>query len=369
MDLHEIPEVRRNVGAVTYRELTAGLVWPHMLRALSISLNPKLWLMGFVCALGLFGGGYALDQLVQSIWDTEVTPFTPLGAFWPTGGRIDFTERMLALAVTLDQSPGWWNAVLAIWALPWIALGSVSVGRAAALEFAVSKAPAIAENFKYAASRWMSGLIAFGVPILMLTILHIVLWILGSLFFAADWLAMFGGIGYAIAIILGLKIAVLTLLILTCGTMLGSAIAIEDTDGVDAIQRSYAYVVNRPINLISYALLLTVSLFIGYTILQFMFRFGLNVASTVSGASEYLSNTEEPSSIAQDGIAFWVQATWLVFIGWVLSFLWTGGALLYLGMRRVHDEIDLFEVASEHPRKQFVRPTQTDDDQNTSSDL
>lgn len=366
MDLHEIPEVRQKVGAVTYRELTAGLVWPHMLRALSISLNPKLWFIGFVCSLGLIGGGYALDNIVKQIWDSNVTPFSPLTAFWPTATPLPIDARLSALQSVIDNSPAWWGLPLALWVIPWLALGSIAIGRAAALEFAIAKAPAVRENVRFAVGRWMSALIAFGVPTLILASLYGALWLVGSVLFSADWIATIGGALFGIQLIIAFMIVVLTLLMITGGTMLGAAIGIEDTDGVDAIQRAYAYVVNRPVNLVCYLFVLGLILVIGYVIIEFVFQFAILTAVSSSPIETYARGADsDDTGMLLSG--YWITITWLMFMGWILSYVWTAGALLYLGMRRVHDELDMFEVPSAEPRSMRTLSAPTQDDENTSA--
>lgn len=376
MDLHEIPEVRQRAGAVTFRELTAGLVWLHLLRAFTLSLSPKLIALGFVSVLGLFGGGWALNKVWLELFigetDAPVTPFTALGVFWPTGGPMELSARLKAFADVMSVGEWWWYAVLSAWVLPWVAFGSVTIGRAAALSFGVSMNPSVRGNMRYALARWKSALIAFGVPIVLFGIMYGVLALLGLAFFTSDTMATVGGLGYFVVIIAGIKIAVLTLLIVTGGWMLGAALGVEDTDGVDAIQRAYAYVVNRPINFAFYAAVLIGVLAGGYWLLQEIMRYAIEVGGTVSGAADYVRENAvsglrieggtvvETTPIGVDAIAFWVQMAWLVFIGWVASYVWTGGALLYLAMRRVHDQHDMFDIASERPSTRAVVRPETD---------
>ena len=52
----EIPPYRQRAGAVTIRELTAGLIWPELFRVLGLSVHPARVLMGTLTALVLFGG-------------------------------------------------------------------------------------------------------------------------------------------------------------------------------------------------------------------------------------------------------------------------------------------------------------------------
>ena len=391
MDSYDIPEVRQKVGAVTYRELTAGLVWPHLFKALTISLSPKLVALGFLSVLGMFGGGWVLDKLWVSLFTggedgSGLSPFTALRAFWPTGGEAELANRLNEFAAMSTSGEGWWHAVLALWCLPWRARGAGTSGRAAALVFGASGNPSARGNLKYTLARWQSVAVAYGVPIVLLLLFSGVLMLLGEvlfgeLLFGGTVMPAIGGALYVVFIVLGFAIAVLSLLIVAGGWMLGAALGAEDTDGVDGIQRAYAYVVNRPVSFVIYGAILVALLVGGYEVVQIIFRFALEAAGGLSGAEKFArengvsgirlegGSATPTTPFGVDAIVFWMQMTWLLFIGWVASYVWTSGAVLYLAMRRVHDQHDMFDIASEHPGSRAVIRPEVAENEKTNGEL
>jgi len=365
MNTHEIPEARQKVGAVTLRELSAGLVFPHLFRALGISVNPKMVFVGFLVALFVFVGGWALDGVWVEALDPDsgLSPWAPLQAFWPTGGPSELAARMGLAGLAFSDAPAWWTALLVVWTLPFLALGSVVVSRMAALEFASAKEPRLRANLAFALSRWRSLLVAFITPVAILLVLQLALWLLGLIFFTSDFMANLGAVIYPLFLILGTLLAITALLSVIGGLMLGPAIAIEDTDGVDAIQRAFAYVTNRPLTVALYLAILGVVLYVAYWLIQEIFRFAIDSSLCSSGAIDYANQAdlevvndtvEENRPFSARAIGFWVQAFWLIFIGWVFSYVWTAGTLLYLAMRRAHDEHDMFEIPSDTPVRRVI---------------
>ena len=83
----EIPPYRQRGGAVTIRELTAGLIWPELFRVLGLSVHPARVLMGTLTALVLFGGAWLIQRASDS------AGFAALNIIWPTGGPMAVQER------------------------------------------------------------------------------------------------------------------------------------------------------------------------------------------------------------------------------------------------------------------------------------
>jgi hypothetical protein len=163
-----------------------------------------------------------------------------------------------------------------------------------------------------------------------------------------------------------------------------AAIAIENTDGMDALQRSFSYVTNRLVRFAGYTLVIGALLFASYSVAQTAVRAVYGTALSATGADDMANNAldrafeqhqeraaelrQELSSARTDNqreeaaarleahgarpaapvrvrlLGWWQQALWLVFIGWVFSFVSGAGTLLYLVMRHVTDGDDVRAV-------------------------
>jgi hypothetical protein len=138
--------------------------------------------------------------------------------------------------------------------------------------------------------------------------------------------------------------------------MLIPGVACEGTDGLDAIQRAFAYVFGRPVRLILYSLLLLVVGAVMVSIVGMLvngsiaFADGSLSAWTTRG-SEILSGTGATgkelngfAGAAATIVDFWKSAAGLVVGAFGVSFFFSGSTVLYLVMRRACDGQDVAEL-------------------------
>mgnify|MGYP006287833353 FL=1 len=121
--------------------------------------------------------------------------------------------------------------------------------------------------------------------------------------------------------------------------MMPGALAVEATDGTDALQRSLSYITSRTVRFSVYLALAGVVLAVSYAVVQELVRVAIGLAGGVSGADGVPAG-----SVRAWLVEGWVQTVWLVFIGWVIGYLMSVGTILYLVMRRVVDGHDVREV-------------------------
>ncbi len=326
-----IPPYRQRAGAVTIRELTAGLIWPELFRVIGLSVHPARVLIGTLTALALFGGAWLIERASGS------TAFGTLGLAWPTGGSMPGNNRLVNMLnqwAIQSNTPDVIGAI--VFASIILILGGGAIARSAALDFAVDLDPGFRKSIRFAFSRMGMLLGAALIPLIVIGALLGVIWVFGLALMSWSPGDAMGGVLWGLPALLGVFAALLGALYLFGFVMLPGAAACEDTDAGDAIQRVFAYLVAKPHRFVAYAVVLVVQLYIAHIVFQAIMREGLGAAIVLAGANE--------SGFAVDAIHFWQQAAWLVFIGWALSFVFSGGALLYLFMRRVCDEQDIREV-------------------------
>lgn len=336
-DGEHMSEERRRAGAVTFEELSAGLVWPHLLRGFGYACRPGVIAIGFLAALWVFLGGYGLAELWAALGDSR-GPFGALGSFWPTGGPAAIEDRFGgALASEGFSESG--VGLVALWSLPALGLAGVAIGRMVSLEFCASRRLSLIHAVRFAVGRWASVLVfALAMPALI-AVLMLVLWILGLVFFTSEPMGVVGALGFVVALVLGFGAALASVLFLLSFLMMPAALAVESTDGMDAVQRSVSYVTSRTVRFFGYLLVIGAALFVAYAFVQELVRWTVGVSFGVTGAGDV-----PPGSTRADILLFWVQGVWLLFIGWLIGTLMSSGTMLYLVMRRVVDGHDVREV-------------------------
>ena len=328
---NDIPPYRQRAGAVTIRELTAGLIWPELFRVLGLSVHPARVVMGTLTALVLFGGAWLIAQVSDS------AGFAALNAIWPTGGPMEAQGRFLhAWGRWIDSGDFWGVTGAVVLAALVLMVGGGAIARSAALDFAISLNPGFRKCVGFALTRIGMLLGAALIPLIVIGALVGLAALFGLATMTWNPGAAIGGVLWVIPMALSILAAIVGALYLFGFVMLPGAAACEDTDAGDAIQRVFAYLVNKPHRFVAYGAALGAQLWLAYVVVQAIVRTGLSVASELAGPDE--------AGFAADAVLFWTQVAWLVFIGWVLSYLFTGGTLLYLLMRRACDEQDIREV-------------------------
>ncbi len=342
---------RRRVGALTFEELTAGLVWPHLLRSLGYSLHPGRVLLGAVGAFLVFGVSWVIDESVRS-GGGPVTAFTAAGEVWPTGGRLPLGER-LAGVVEAGGVNGWTVGLMLLLVLPVVGVVGTAIGRCVAADFCVGRTVTTLAGLRFALGRWRSVLVfSFAAPVLVV-LLWLMLRLMSLVFFRLDFTAVIGAVLYPVAIVAAFVAVLVSLAYGLSLLMMPGALAVEDTDGVDAAERSMAYVANNLVRYAVYVAGLGVLLALAYQGVQFVVRATLLVAAggtdavgmaTAMGLAEVDGGDGTP--VRTSIVVFWQQMVWLVFIGWVLSFVSSAGVMLYLCMRRVNDAQDVRDMSA-----------------------
>ncbi|MCA9292197.1 MAG: hypothetical protein KDA20_00100 [Phycisphaerales bacterium] len=338
----EIPPYRQRAGAVTIRELTAGLIWPELFRVLGLSVHPARVLMGTLTALVLFGGAWLIQRASDS------AGFAALNIIWPTGGPMAVQERFDHIGARWIYSGDTWGVIGAVvWCAIVLVIGGGAVARSAALDFAVDLDPGFRKSVRFAFARLGMLLGAALIPLAVIGALVGLAKLFGLATMTWSPGDAIGGILWFIPMGLSVIAAIVGALYVFGFVMLPGAAACEDTDSGDAIQRVFAYLVSKPHRYVAYGVVLLAQLAIAYWLIQLVVRSGLGVAEDLAAgdfASWGTGAQLDAPPFAARAVAFWIQVAWLIFIGWVMSYLFSGGALLYLLMRRACDEQDIREV-------------------------
>lgn len=350
---------------LTADDLLADLTWPRLLRSAALAMRPRrllvcviaVWIVGNLdrVARGLAGDG------ADSLWTILVS--RGLGEAWydVVSGYARFDPGATAAkAVTepvgamLDAAP-----VRALVLLPLMAALIVAawgiVSRLAALDFARGEHGQIKGAAGDLRRRARPMAIAIVGPLVTIGALWLVLAVGGWALLSLPIVNVIGGVLAPVGWLIGLVLVVVVACTVLGGPMLVPAVMCEDEDGVEAVQRAFAYVAQRPLRLV---------LFMGVLIVQGVLL--VAVASAIVGlATEAFVDTagvwasergravleardiEGRSSV--DGFVAWLVSlttggTGPIVGGVALSYVASASTMLYLCMRRVVDGQDLTDL-------------------------
>lgn len=364
-------------GPVTFKELTAGLIWPLIWRAVPDALLPaRIGLgAGFVVLIMAFGA------LVDWIAPGESAPFHATAGAAATG-----LDHLARGGATLDvwQAQGGLDALarageaardrpvtsVAI-ALVALALASIfggAISRIAACDIALDRRVGALEGLSFALARWRSLLGAPLVPLAVLTIVGLLMLALGWALFSLPVVGVLGGALYVVYLLAGLGLTGLWLAFVLGGPMLAPAVVVESTDAGDAVQRSYSYVLGRTGRLLLYAALLALYGAVAWAIASWFVEIALGLASRLafawtSAGAPYAPparslfspsgspGVEGARAVSAGLIGLWERGALALLAGFAVSYFYTASTILYLLLRRVNDEQDIEDIwTGDRPR-------------------
>ena len=238
-----------------------------------------------------------------------------------------------------------------------MALGGGALCRMSACEFAGQERLRVREAFDFALRSWRWLTMAPLLPVLIAAVLCLLL-AAGGWVLMQPWVGVLGGALYGLALLLGCVIAFLIIGYAAGFSLLIPAVACENCDAADALQRSYAYVLNRPLHLLGYGLVALAGLALGFVLVSFFAMLMLNVTAAVVGAVTNYSavpvaggyqlfdlTPRAPAAIdvawhsewSSWLVTFWQTLVVSVVAAYVFAYYYAASTIVYLLMRRVCD--------------------------------
>ena len=176
------PKIARRAGLITFAELTAGLVWPVLLRSVTIAIHPPRLALGFLTVVCL--------ALVSTLFDLARGADSSLAQTMFMGveqGVLDFANNIVTfqwiLAVhslvhgvyqipleTFFANP-WPGALLIFLLLPIWATGGGAISRMAAVDLAADLNMSIREALRFALPRTLSLTFSLALPIVFMLVI------------------------------------------------------------------------------------------------------------------------------------------------------------------------------------------------------
>jgi hypothetical protein len=245
-----------------------------------------------------------------------------------------------------------------------VAFGGGALSRMAACEFAGQERLRVREAIDFALGTWFQLALALILPLAIVAVLVLLLAAAGAVLMWG-WLDVVGGPLYGLALIVGLFIAFLVLGYYLASGLLLPAIACENCDAGEALQRGYSYAVHRTLHLAWYGVVALVTVALGYLVVSALAVVAIKVTAAAVGAF-----IDDPSLSAAGDVAllrsgwearlpaalggheawaawfivFWEHLARSLVASFVLACGFSAATIVYLLMRHVSDGQDPGEI-------------------------
>jgi hypothetical protein len=270
-----------------------------------------------------------------------------------------FAARSMSLASLLCC------VLSALWSLAVWAFFGGAITRIAAVQLASEEQVGWGASLRWAGSKWLSY---FGAPLFPLAGVLLAVLPLAFIGLLMRWgpgLFLLG-LFWPLALVGGLVMALLLIGLAFGWPLMWATISVEGTDSFDALSRAYAYVFQRPLRYLFYALVAAVLGWLGWLLVA-------NLAAAVIwlslwGASWGMGADRlqkilggELDGAAGGGVAlitFWAGWIKWLALGYVYAYFWTASTVIYYLLRRDVDATEMDEVFldADQSEKQFSLP-------------
>ncbi len=269
--------------------------------------------------------------------------------------------------------------LFAIWG---IAGGAIC--RIAAVQFAREERVALSEALRFAKEKLIGGFVTAPLIPLALCLVIGLLLLIGGMFLTIPWLGdVVAGVLFCLALIGGFLIALILVGTVAGGSFFFPTIAVEGSDGFDAVSRSFSYVVAKPLRVIWYAMWLTLFGSFGWLLVMFIgwltaasthvfVGIGSGIFASREGVPDKLTALWAPPTFenlhafsgavqGSDWIAAGLIGLWVVVLSalvwsFLISFYFSGSTVAYYLTRRDVDGTDLAEIELEEDEEPPADP-------------
>jgi len=291
---------------------------------------------------------------------------------------------------------GWWwlwcrhtifASLLMLWGLSVWAIMGGAICRIAALQAAREERIGAFRALQFSLQRFASFFAAPLIPLVVTAIIGVCIAV-GGLIGAIPWLGeVVAGLLLVLALFGGFVIALVLVGLVGGFNLMYPTIAVEGSDGFDAISRSFSYVIGRPWRMGFYSLLAAVYGGACYLFVRFFVCLMLKAAHLAAGLlmnidgsglvpargkldalwpAPHLFGAVQPAInwatlhgaeyVGAALVWLWVSLVAALVLGFVVSFFFCANTIIYLLLRKHVDATDLEDVYVEHDLAELTGP-------------
>lgn len=239
-------------------------------------------------------------------------------------------------------------------------IGGGALCRMAACQFAGRVRLRLSDAIDFAIVNWIRSVFALLLPLGMALFLAMIIVLLGTLMMV-PFLDVLGGLLYGLALILGFLLAFVLVGYTVGFVMILPAVACEKCDWMDANQKAFAFVYQRPLHLLGYTMTALVGLVLGYMVFGMFITLMLNITASLFGmfsGSPALSSAGDfrwysfelrrvdpwAQGLASAMIMFWQTLVVSLVGAYIVSFVCDVSTRLFLMIRHACDDQEIGEI-------------------------
>lgn len=366
------PKPAPTSATLTLDDLTAHLLWPHLLKSARLAFSPHRIILCAIAVIiiflfdGLYSSASGNIGPLASLYALETTK---LGNAASAASRLSgtgsadaaihiaemFTAVPLAVVRKSTGAVDWPQLIGLILLLP-VALATMAifggaVSRSVAIEFARGKRHEWTHYLGFALSRKGSLIGALAGPVILGWIGCGFLVILGWFFVGIPYLNVLGAVAFPLLLLASVLVALLFGGYLLGLPLLIPGVTCDGADAFDAAQRAYSIVFGRTLRLAVYSLICIVAGVLGLLLVIGLVAMVLAIAGSVTGLNlDFFANAPIADNLPAHQrytlniINFWLSLLRVLSIGYAVSLFFTSSTILFLVMRRLHDGQDMAEI-------------------------
>jgi len=348
-------------GPLTFAEMSAGLVWPSILRSGVMALQPPRLLLAFALVV-LLGIASVVYDGVLGLVGLEPVAQTVLEHI--ARGLEQFADSLLALEpvlalellyqgvfaqnlALLGERPLTTGLFLLVLTPLWAVFGG-AIARMVAVDVAGHLYMTSGDGLVFASRRMPAMSFSLYLPLIVLGVLVLAIALLGTVLLGVPVLNAVGGVLYGIVLVLGILLGLVFVGFVVGQALLVPAISCESSDAADAVQRAYAYIFNRPGRSVLYIALALVQGVVLFAVARwFVTSFAgatLDLATSWIGSGPITPADEGEDPLVLRASRGWERIFSLLVPAVVVSHYFSASTLVYLVLRRVNDGQDLREL-------------------------
>jgi hypothetical protein len=359
------------IPPVRLETLLEDFVWLRLVRAPMLALAPSRWLVALLAVLAISilreaWGSHVLTRIGEEIGRPLLTAAASILT-------LDFTSATMPLRAAragavhlliLPPSPG--SIILALPELiVWLLVGG-AICRMVALDFARGQGVGPVAGLGFGLGRLPSSLGALATPLLVAAGLGAIVAVGGAMAAIPVIDVVVAALGF-LGLLMSLLALLLLLFTLLAGPLMLPAIACDGADAADAVQRSWAYLLARPIQLLVAALAAAALGFILIGIVGWIIEATIATMQTWVGAWSdragqiarggplTASGEAAGTATAADGAGgtarpaawlagMWIQTARAAVLALAVSYFFTAATLIYLLVRQSCDGQDYTDL-------------------------
>jgi hypothetical protein len=275
-------------------------------------------------------------------------------------------RRLFSTELNIQQTAyfifgGLWT--LAIWAF----FGGL-ITRMAAVELGREERITLKEAVIFTGRKYVSYILAPLSPLFVLIVI-VILSLFVSVFMRADWSLPIAGLLWIFVLLGGFVSAVVLLGLLLGWPLMWATVSSEGSDAFDALSRTYAYTLQRPLHYLFYALLVLLFGALAWLLVSIFADGVVGLAYWAAGwgaGNERIREIQQyAAGVRESGGMQWFGASLInafnslvysVATGFAFSFFWCAATAVYLLLRYDVDQTEFDEIYMDNQQVSYTLP-------------